>query len=341
MLTMSLRCSFACLSALTLQVLCLAHGTFGPGAQTDSARPPPEEANQHLNTSALNTLLAFEPYQDLASRGSAEQQPNILFSPLGLASAVALLSRVSGPHGRSPALPALLGLAADSTRQSVEDTVSALTDLLHNLTLPVEEEGGGGTAGDGGSGDAAEAGSQVKVWSGLQGDGSQSDYQTFLSGGQREGPSVDLGSSDKLRLHSYAYFKGRWLQTAHAEEEMFRFSTSVPSNMEIMETLVNLEASLTSRPPPGRLPFERSHTVLRSFQLNATASVEVAMMFRDDSADVMMLYDTNCSATVVQLAPAPGRLAWLLLLPKAELQTLEDCLSGGRLSFWRSNLKPG
>lgn len=64
------------------------------------------------------------------------------------------------------------------------------------------------------------------------------------------------------------------------------------------------------------------------------------MMFRDDSSDVMMLYDTNCSATVVQLAQSE-RLAWLLLLPKAELQTLEDCLSKGRMRFWLSNLKPG
>lgn len=64
------------------------------------------------------------------------------------------------------------------------------------------------------------------------------------------------------------------------------------------------------------------------------------MMFRDDSSDVMMLYDTNCSATVVQLAPSE-RLAWLLLLPKAELQTLEGCLSSRRMSFWLSNLKPG
>lgn len=64
------------------------------------------------------------------------------------------------------------------------------------------------------------------------------------------------------------------------------------------------------------------------------------MMFRDDSSDVMMLYDTNCSATVVQLAQSE-RLAWLLLLPKAELQTLEDCLSNGRMRFWLSNLKPG
>lgn len=244
MLTMSLRHSFSYLSALTLQVLCLAHGTFGPGAQTESTRPPPEEASQHLNTSALNTLLAFEPYQDLASRGSAEQQPNILFSPLGLASAVALLTRVSAPHSRSQALLVQLGLAADSTQQSVEDTVSALTNLLHNLTMPEEEGGGGnvGVGGDGDSGDATEAGSQLRVWSGLQGARSQSDYQTFLSGSHQEGSSVDLESSDKLRLYSYAYFKGRWLLNAHAEEEMLHFSTSVPSNME---NHMNLEVSLT------------------------------------------------------------------------------------------------
>ncbi|KAL3052858.1 hypothetical protein OYC64_005390 [Pagothenia borchgrevinki] len=90
----------------------------------------------------------------------------------------------------------------------------------------------------------------------------------------------------------------------------------------------------------GRLPFERLHTVPRSFQLNATSSVEVSMMFRDDSSEVMMLYDTNCSATVVRLEYSE-RLASLLLLPKAELQPLEDCLSDSRMSFWLSNLKPG
>lgn len=64
------------------------------------------------------------------------------------------------------------------------------------------------------------------------------------------------------------------------------------------------------------------------------------MMFKDDSSEVRMLYDTNCSATVVQPAQAE-RLAWLLLLPKAELRSLEDCLSERRLRFWLSNLKPG
>lgn len=90
----------------------------------------------------------------------------------------------------------------------------------------------------------------------------------------------------------------------------------------------------------GLHPFQRRHTVLRSFHLNASSSVEVPMMFLDDQSEVMMLYDTNCSATVVRL-PGSGRPASLLLLPKAELQPLEDCLSQKRMSFWLSNLKPG
>lgn len=79
------------------------------------------------------------------------------------------------------------------------------------------------------------------------------------------------------------------------------------------------------------------------FHRNASHSVDVAMMFADDSSEVMMLYDANCSATVVRpVRPVRReRLATLLLLPKAELQPLEECLSHRRMSFWLSNLKPG
>lgn len=224
---MSFRCSFSCLAALTLHVLCATHGTFELRAEKDFAWLLPEEADQHLNTSALNTLLAFDPYRDLASRVSAEpgaqQRGNILFSPLGLASAVALLSRASGSESGSRALE-LLGLAANATDLSVEDAVSSLTDLLHNLSLPEGRRGGGvqgagseaGAGPDGGS--DADAGGQLKVWSGLHAGGKQSDYQSFLSGNPEEGSSganggfdalpKDWGSSDELQLGNYAYFKG-------------------------------------------------------------------------------------------------------------------------------------
>lgn len=258
---MSLRCSFSCLTALTLQMLCVAHGTFGPRAEKEFAGPLPQEAHQHLNTSALNTLLAFEPYQDLARASTepeAQQQRNVLFSPLGLASAVVLLSRVSRSESRSQA-PELLGLAANSTERSVEDAVSSLTDLLHNLTLP-EGRGGGGvrgagseagagtTAGDGDGGsdaggraDAAEAGSQLKVWSGLHAGGKQSDYQSFLSegwsGSNRTFDTLqkDLESSDELELNNYAYFKGSSFLSRVTGAEMMK---TPPEAESLDQTLV-------------------------------------------------------------------------------------------------------
>lgn len=340
---MSVVYSFACLTVLALLTCSSAHRSAvpKPGKLFSRSLRREREINQQqqrLNTSALNTALAFEPYRDLATRTSAEpgiqQQHNILFSPLGLASALALLSRVSGSESQSQAQEAL-GMAANSTKQSAEATISALTNLQQRLTL--QEGGGGGgvqeteseagiggdTPGvenegedagsnadvDDGAGteDGVHAGGQLKVWSSLHADGKHSlDFDGFLSRPLNTGlPAFnnsetlmkDLQASDELILNNYVYFK-------------------------------------------GLLPFERRHTVLRSFQLNATTNVEVAMMFRDDSSEVMMLYDTNCSATVVRLAYS-GHLASLLLLPKAELHPLEDCLSNSRMSFWLSNLKPG
>lgn len=316
---------------LTVVVTLLANSL----AHTPQPLRREREPNQQLNTSALNTALAFEPYRDLATRttadpGAQQQQHNILFSPLGLASALALLCRVSGSESRSQALEAL-GLAVNSTQQSVEATISALTDLQHSLTL--QEGGGGGGApkaasdagiggavagedagdragADDGAGvgngteDGAHGGSRFKVWSSLSVDGKPSaDFKSFVLSGRPafnlsfEALMKDLQGSDKLILNNYVYFKG-----LH--------------------------------------PFKRRHTVLRSFQLNATTNVEVPMMFMDDSSEVTMLYDTSCSATVVRL-PHSERLASLLLLPKAELQPLENCLSDSRMSFWLSNLKPG
>ncbi|XP_059212524.1 alpha-1-antiproteinase-like [Centropristis striata] len=345
---MSIMYSFTCLTVLALLTGPTADGSVLPKPDELVCRPlrREQEVNQQLNTSALNTALAFEPYRDLATRTTAElgvqQQQNILFSPLGLASALALLSRVTGAESRSQALEAL-GLAANSTEQSVEATISALTDLQHSLTL--QEGGGGGgvqsaesgagieanigaapregiggadagnrtDAGDGtggrnGTEDGVHPGAQLRVWNSLHIDGKPSlDYDSFLSRPEHTGPSAFNISFDTLK-----------------------------KDLEASDRL-ELNNYLYFK---GHQPFERRHTVPRSFQLNATTSTEVAMMFRDDSSEVMMLYDTNCSATVVRLT-CSERLASLLLLPKAELQPLEDCLSDSRMSFWLSNLKPG
>ncbi|XP_035278885.1 serpin A3-3-like [Anguilla anguilla] len=89
-------------------------------------------------------------------------------------------------------------------------------------------------------------------------------------------------------------------------------------------------------------PFVRRHTVNWWFRVNGPLAVEVPMMFRDDTEVLKMLYDTNCSFTVVRL-PYAGPLAMLLLLPRGEMGQLclHICLSVTRMKFWLTNLKPG
>ncbi|KAM3603039.1 uncharacterized protein V6R79_015625 [Siganus canaliculatus] len=347
---MSVLCSVTYLTALALLLGCAADGTVLPKPEKDFPGPPQKEQEvyhqQQLNTSAINTALAFEPYHDLATRTGAEhgvhqQQRNILFSPLGLASALALLSRVSGSQSRSQALEAL-GLAANATEQSVEATVSALTDLHHRLTL---QQGGGGGVQSAGSEAGAETG--VRTAGGVETRGAKAGHTADVNDGTKNGTGAEDGvhAGGQLRMWSGLHADGK--PSLNYDSFLSRPHLTGPSASNIsLETLrKDLQASdklsLNNYVYfKGRQPFERRHTVPRSFQLNSTTNVEVAMMFRDDSSDVMMLYDTNCSATVVRLAES-GRMASLLLLPKADMHILEDCLSDGRMNFWLSNLKRG
>lgn len=228
---LSVLYSFAVLALLTGFI---ADGSVAPQPEKFFLRKDREVKQQQLHRSALNTALAFDLYRDLATRTAAE--PNILFSPLGLASALALLSQVSGSASRSQALKAL-GLAANSTEQSAEATISALTDLQHNLTLQQRSGGGSeatagvapdagnrtggedGAVGGTGSEDGARAGGQLRLWTRLNVDGKTStDYDRFFSRPHHPGSSAfnisfetlkrDLETSDKLILHNYVYFKG-------------------------------------------------------------------------------------------------------------------------------------
>lgn len=221
----SITYSFTCLTVLALLTDCPADGSVLPFA--GPLQKEREVNRQQLNTSALNTALAFQPYHDLTTRTTAQpgvqqqHRGNVLFSPLGLASALALLSRVSGSKSRSQALEAL-GLEANSTEQSVGATISALTNLLHDLTLQeggagggahrAETEEGAGTearlgattgeeagnrtaAQDGAASrtgtDRIHAGDHLRVWSDLHVEGKHSpDYDGTWSGTQHPGAST-------------------------------------------------------------------------------------------------------------------------------------------------------
>lgn len=257
-----LMVSFRRLAALVLLVGCTVN-SFGPTKKNGPvSAPPPRERDdcwqRQSNTSALNTALAFELYQDLATR-TAGQQHNILLSPLGLVSVLVLLSQVSGPESQNQVLGAL-GLAANSTEETVVASISILADLLHNLTVQEERAGLGvqraeldgagravraGATGGAGAGepkgqnaadvedgaeertgrneDQVHAEARLRVWSGLQINGSSSPGYESSMYGKVSPTSVfnisletllkDLRASDKPELNNYVYLKGSffWL----------------------------------------------------------------------------------------------------------------------------------
>lgn len=238
-----LMVSFRRLAALVLLLGC----SVAPTRTTGPPREPDDRWQRHSNISALNTALAFELYQDLATRTAGQQQQhNILLSPLGLVSVLVLLSQVSGPEGQSQVLEAL-GLEANTTEENVEATVSTLADLLRNLT---EQEGGAGWevqrpemegagrgagtgATEGGSAGAAEgrnaAGGEdagrnqerrhrLRVWSGLRANGSGAADGDSAVHGKVPPTSVfnvsletllkDLQASDKPELNNSVSLRG-------------------------------------------------------------------------------------------------------------------------------------
>lgn len=208
-----LMLSFRRLAALVLLAGCAANNEKTRPVSVPPRRGTDDCWQRQSNTSALNTALAFELYQDLATRttGQQQQQQNILLSPLGLVSVLVLLSQVPAPESQSQVLGAL-GLAANSTEVTVVATISTLTDLLHNLTVQeggvgrevqraeLDEAGRGvgtgafegasagepvgqntsdvedGAEGSGRNEDQVHGGARLRVWSGLRVHGTSSPH---------------------------------------------------------------------------------------------------------------------------------------------------------------------
>lgn len=227
----SIMYSFTCLTVLALLVDCTADGSVLPFA--GPLQKEQEVNRQQLNTSALNTALAFQPYHDLTTRTTAQpgvqqqHRGNILFSPLGLASALALLSRVSGSKSRSQALEAL-GLEANSTEHSVGATISALTNLLHDLTLQEGGAGGGAQRAETEDGAGTEAGATTGEETG----GAVKGNRTVQDGAARRTKTARGHSGDHLRVWSdlhvggkhSADYDGTWSGSRHPGTSTFDIS---------------------------------------------------------------------------------------------------------------------
>ncbi|XP_030626496.1 alpha-1-antitrypsin-like protein CM55-MS [Chanos chanos] len=260
-------------SIIVLATLLISFGASTTAKELEKTQKAAESPVDDLTT--LCDDLAFGLYANL---GAERPGKNLLFSPLGLVSALVKLARLSHAHTRSEILDAL-GLG-NRTEAAVERALSALRALETSLA-------------------EQKVDAQLDIQTTLPLNSSNQETGEKERPHQVERVPSTTESSDKVTLTNIVHFKGKWEQ-----------------------------------------PFDSRQTVKWRFQAGGGEVVEVPMMFRDDSEELRMLYDTNCSTTVVGL-PYSGRLASLLLLPRTELRTLELCLSISKMNFWLSNLKTG
>ncbi|KAG7461158.1 hypothetical protein MATL_G00207140 [Megalops atlanticus] len=254
--------------------------------------------------------LAFSLYRGLVADRPEE---NVLFSPLAVSSALAFLSAGAGSRTREEIL-SVLGFS-NGTKVNVTRVMAALADVIAVL-----------------SGD--KGGSNLTAASSLHVEKTLS-LPHKLRNHSREGYDravrpVDFSKPLQAQKDINAFIK---------QETGGRITDFLQS---LNSSAKSVLASYMYFKGKWQRPFSRRHTVNWRFQVNGTLVVEVPMMFRDDSEELWMLYDTNCSATVVRL-PYAGGLAMLLLLPRGDLDQLEPrpCLSAARMKFWRTNLRPG
>ncbi|KAJ8410162.1 hypothetical protein AAFF_G00201430 [Aldrovandia affinis] len=268
----------------------------------------PRRANRTSDLSDLHGDLAFSLYCGLAAGRTDE---NVLFSPFAVSSALAFLSEGAGSLTRTEILSAL----GTGTEEEVRSAHAAQRDLAESLAGQEEE--------------------------------------LHLATGSSLHIEKTFGLSPEFQNHSKGHRNGAVRTTdfsnpRRAQEDINSFIEK-ETRGNITDFLQSLNSSAKSVLAnymyfKGRWaqPFKRRHTVNWRFQVNSSLAVEVPMMFRGDTEELRMLYDTNCSSTVVQL-PYAGPLAMLLLLPKGEVDQLrpDGCLSFTRMKFWLTNLKPG
>ncbi|XP_012674742.2 kallistatin-like [Clupea harengus] len=234
----------------------------------------------------------------------ARQRPgeNLIFSPLGVSLALLKLSRVCQAHALTSSRVEILAAFGLQNRTEVDGDAERTLGALDSLVTDLVTEGKGEP--------------QLSVQTFLQLNGNRLSLGQHVN--QSSGPGEGHTSS-----------KPGQPKSGNTKLLFSKKSTD--------KLILSNKVQLTGR---WRQPFDSRRTLGWRFHPNTTTSVEVAMMYRDDTAEQKMLYDTNCSTTVVQLQYS-GRLSALLLLPRGVVRPLEECLSITKMKFWLSNLKAG
>ncbi|KAI1897807.1 hypothetical protein AGOR_G00087070 [Albula goreensis] len=207
--------------------------------------------------------LAFSLYRGLIADRPSE---NVLLSPLAISEALAFLAEGSGSQTRTEILSAL-GTTGREVWRDLARSLSGEEGQLHHLatgsSLHIEKT----------------FGLSPKSQNHSRGDGK----------GAVRIHAVDFSNPQRAQ-ESINSFIGRETR-GNVSEFLQSLNTSAKS---VLANYMYFKGRWEQ-------PFARRHTVNWRFQVNETLVVEVPMMFRAESKELKMLYDTNCSSTVVRL----------------------------------------
>ncbi|KAK6481377.1 alpha-1-antiproteinase-like [Huso huso] len=271
--------------------------------------PENRKAGLTEEIASLFTRFTFRLYNEIALQSSTD---NIFFSPFSITAALALLSSGARSATQEELIDAF-GLA-NRNESEVNKMHAHIGDLLKSLTKE------------------------------------NSDFQ--LSTGNLLHIDKSLQVSQKFVNDTAHYYKAEVFPVDFSKPQQAKQTIN---DIIEKETKGKIKELFEEIDPSAKLiltnyiyfkgkwkyAFDPKHTRDWTFHVDETKSVDVPMMFRDDTEDFEMLYDTKCSTTVLQL-PYTGKASMLLLLPeKGELAKLEKSLSPKKFKFWLNNLKMG
>ncbi|XP_036062577.1 serine protease inhibitor A3N-like [Onychomys torridus] len=291
--------------AICLVVLCLTYSTLGRNTEVHKVQNNGTRVDS-LTLASINTDFAFSLYKELVSKNPDK---NILFSPLSISAALAILSLGASSNTLEEILE---GLKFKLTETPEADIHRGFGHLLHMLSQPgdqVKIRTGSAMFVEKHLQILAEFKEKARVL--YQTEASTADFQQPFEAkklindyvskqthGKIKELISDLDEKTLMVLVNYIYFNGKW-----------------------------------------KMPFDPEDTFESKFHLGKRGTVKVPMMKIEDLT-TPYFQDEELSCSVVELKYTGNASALFILPDEGRMQQVEASLQPETLRKWKDSLRP-
>nr|KAF6267211.1 serpin family A member 11 [Myotis myotis] len=286
-------------------ILASAHGDKSPGLPQASRGRLPEPAPAYRQVTPTITSFALRVYKQLA----AQTPGNILFSPVSIASTLALLSLGAQADTSTQILQGLGFNLTETPRASIH---RGFQSLIHALGLPSPKL-------------------ELKVGHSLFLDKQLKPRQRFLD--------------DIRELYGAVAFSVNLTDSATAWRQMNdyvrkqTYGQVVDGLQEFSEDTPMVLLNYIFFKAKWKHPFQRYQTPKQeSFFVNERTSLHIPMMHQKEMH--RFLYDQERACTVLQIEYSGNALALLILPDPGQMQQVEAALQPETLRTWSQLLLP-